>query len=142
MRAAEIQAEHDSIKKIDSYKKHEKHKYREIEKLRQENTEIEFEAFEEELEDKVEDLRCDLLDIEIKLADALRTAFTQFDSRLKNTVSNMKEKTGEFAEATLEEAVLFAKNVKIHGIELHEQLKNHFDLLTDDKQEEEMEAKE
>jgi len=54
----------------------------------------------------------------------------------------MREKTSEFAEATLEEAVDFAKKIKTHGIELHEQLKNHFDLLTDDKQEEEMEAKE
>lgn len=90
----------------------------------------------------MEDLRCDLLDIEIKLGDALRTAFAQFETRLKNTVSNMREKTSEFAEATLEEAVDFAKKIKTHGIELHEQLKNHFDLLTDDKQEEEMEAKE
>lgn len=34
MRFAEIQAEKDSIQKIDDYKKYEKHKYREIEKLR------------------------------------------------------------------------------------------------------------
>jgi hypothetical protein len=46
--------------------------------MRTENSEIDFESYEEGLEDKVESLRCDLLDIEIKLGDALRTALGQF----------------------------------------------------------------
>jgi hypothetical protein len=57
-------------------------------------------VFEEELEDKIEDLRCDLLDIEIKLGDALRTSFSQFESRLKQVKENMREKTGTFFEET------------------------------------------
>ena len=75
MRQAEIQAEKDSIAAIAAYKKHEKHQSRAIEKMRDENAEIDFDSYEEALEDKVEELRCDLLDIEIKLGDALRTAF-------------------------------------------------------------------
>jgi len=80
MRAAEIQAEKDSIKKIDEYKKVEKHKYREIEKMRELNEDIEFEGLEEELLECADDLRKNLLDIEIKLGDGLRTAFNQFES--------------------------------------------------------------
>jgi len=76
MRQAEIQAEADSIAAIASYKKVEKHRSRAIEKMRDENQEIDWDKDEEELEDKVEELRCSLLDIEIKLGDALRTAFS------------------------------------------------------------------
>ena len=97
--------------------------------------------FEEELEDKVEDLRCDLLDIEIKLGDALRTAFSQFDSRLKVVKDSMKEKTGTFFEETGLEANDFSSKIKTSGMELSESLKNHFELLDDEKAEEETEAK-
>ena len=97
--------------------------------------------FEEELEDKVEDLRCDLLDIEIKLGDALRTAFSQFDSRLKVVKDSMKEKTGTFFEETGLEANDFSSKIKASGMELSESLKNHFKLLDDEKAEEETEAK-
>lgn len=93
MREAEVQAERDSISKIDEYKKLEKHRCRAIEKLRKENAEIDFEEHEEFLEEKIEILRCDLLDIEIKLGDALRTAFSLFETRLKNVTAGMKEKT-------------------------------------------------
>ena len=97
--------------------------------------------FEEELEDKVEDLRCDLLDIEIKLGDALRTAFGQFDTRLKVVKDSMKEKTGTFFEETGLEANDFSSKIKTFGMELSESLKNHFELLDDEKAEEETEAK-
>merc|ERR1712166_1221525 len=93
------------------------------------------------LEKRIEILRCDLLDIEIKLGDALRTAFGAFETRLKTVTVGMKEKTNAFIEETLEEATDFALKIKNHGLDLHDQLKNQFELLPDDKQEEESETK-
>jgi len=60
--------------------------------------------YEEELEDKVGFLKTDLLDIEIKLGDALRTAFGQFDTKVKAIKGKMQEVTGAFAEETVYEA--------------------------------------
>jgi len=48
--------------------------------MRELNEDIEFEGLEEELLECADDLRKDLLDIEIKLGDGLRTAFNQFES--------------------------------------------------------------
>jgi hypothetical protein len=98
-------------------------------------------VFEEELEDKVEDLRCDLLDIEIKLGDALRTAFSQFDTRLRAVKESMKVKTGEFFEETTLEANDFTSKIRASGIELSSSLRNYFDHCDEDKVEEETEAK-
>ena len=61
--------------------------------MRTENSEIDFESYEEGLEDKVESLKCDLLDIEIKLGDALRTALGQFQTRLTNLKGRMVAET-------------------------------------------------
>ena len=77
------------------------------------------------------------MDIEIKLGDALRTAFGQFETRLKNLKSKMAEETSTFAEQAVTEAQIFARAIKVHGMDSHEALKNHFELITDDKQAEE-----
>ena len=55
----------------------------------------------------------------------------------------MREKTTSFIEEAMEEATDFAKKIKTHGIEMSDQLKNHFDLLDGDekRQEEELDAK-
>jgi len=53
----------------------------------------------------------------------------------------MKEKTLTFFEETTFEAMDFAGKIKASGIELSESLKNHFELLDDEKAEEETEAK-
>jgi len=134
MRQAEIQAEKDSIAAIDEYKKHEKHQCRLIDRLMKDNgNDIDLTTYEEDLEDKVEKLKTDLLDIEIKLGEALRTAYGQFESKLKNIKQKMVEVTGAFAEEAVSEAQTFARNVKQHGIDSSESLKNHFDLLPEER---------
>lgn len=50
---------------------------------------MDFADYEDGLEDKVEQLKTDLLDIEIKVGEALRTAFGQFESKLKNIKQKM-----------------------------------------------------
>jgi hypothetical protein len=133
MRQAEIDAESHSIYTISVYKKFEKHQFRAIEGMRKEQAEIDFEEYEENLEFKVEELKTALLDIEIKLGDALRTAYGQFETRLKALRQKMIEVTNEFSEQAVSEAQVFARAIKFHGMESHEALKNHFELITDDK---------
>jgi len=53
----------------------------------------------------------------------------------------MREATGEFAEEAVYEAQVFAKAIKVHAMDSHEALKNHFDLVEDDKAQEEIDIK-
>lgn len=96
MRTAELQSENDSRIKIDVYKKVEKHKYRDIQKLRGDHAEVDYQVEKDFLSLHVKGLKNDLLDIEVKLTDALNNAFKDFEARLKNLITSMKEKTGDF----------------------------------------------
>lgn len=81
-REAEINAEHDSIKAIDSYNSKWKHMQLRIdEKLSSPNkNDVELEDDKTEITDAIETLKCDLLDIELRMQDALRGAYTTFAS--------------------------------------------------------------
>lgn len=53
----------------------------------------------------------------------------------------MGEETGTFVEMATYEAQSFAKNIKIHAMDSHEAIKNHFDLIEDEKAQEEIDLK-
>ena len=75
MTAAERQAERESIGKIDEYKKSEKHIYRAIENQRRMENDgplPDYSDQESKLQELVEVLHGELLDIEIKLQNALK----------------------------------------------------------------------
>jgi hypothetical protein len=57
---------------------------------------IDFDEGEASVKEKVETLKCDLLDIELHMQDALRLATDKFTSTLKGYVSDMVEKTSQF----------------------------------------------
>ena len=72
MSEAEREAEKQSISQIELYKKEEKKVFREIEKLKADQTDkIDFRPFETALKQSIEKLRINLMDIEIKLQQAL-----------------------------------------------------------------------
>lgn len=50
-------------------------------------------------------LKKDLLDIEVKLIDALNIAFKDFEARLRILITTMKERTGTFFEEGIEEVL-------------------------------------
>jgi hypothetical protein len=82
MNQAERKAEQDSIIKIEEYKKHEKHIYRRIEKekviAKKKDQEINHDDLEVELEGFIKNLQKELLEIEIILQDALKSALKTF----------------------------------------------------------------
>jgi len=72
---AERKAEADSIEKIAELQKFQKHKYREIEKSRDLDREVKYQDEEEALIKRLCILQADLMEIEIKLQEALKLAF-------------------------------------------------------------------
>ena len=142
MRAAELQSEEDSRNKIDVYKKVEKHKFRDIQKLRGDHAEVDYQNEKEFLGLKVKQLKNDLLDIEVKLTDALNNAFKDFEARLKLLITTMKEKTGDFFGESQEEVLQFAGKLTIHGLEKADEVTAYLDAVPDEKKEQEIDAKE
>lgn len=86
---AERKAEVESIAKIEAYKKHEKHIFRRIEKERlaaeKSDVVLNHDDLEIELEDLIKELYKELLEIEIKLQEALKLALKNFYAKV-NTV--------------------------------------------------------
>jgi len=103
---------------------------------------VDYEVEKEFLSTHVKGLKNDLLDIEVKLTDALTIAFKDFESRLKTLISTMKERTGGFFEESIEEVVQFAGKLKVHGLEKAEEVGAYLDAVPDDKKEAEIDAKE
>lgn len=76
---AERKAEEDSINTINEYQKFQKHKYRDLERMRsKEDMLIDLEPHEKELLHKLGELKYVLLEIEIKLQSALKVAVDEF----------------------------------------------------------------
>ena len=95
---AERKAERESIAKIETYKKYEKHVYRRIEKERASDSKKQHnhEQLEAELDNQIRDLQADLLEIEMKLQDALLISRKLFFSRVSQLIEEMKTLTGEY----------------------------------------------
>lgn len=83
-RKAEIQAEKESIQAIDKYNSKWKHMQLKIEEKLSgpHKNDTEIHEDEDEIKDAIETLKCDLLDIELKMQDALKGAYTSFASQL------------------------------------------------------------
>jgi hypothetical protein len=79
-RSAEIQAEKDSIKVFDGYQSQWKHMQLKIYKKLDTPNKADLDVMEEEREikDSIETVKCDLLDIELKMQDALKGAYITF----------------------------------------------------------------
>jgi len=114
-RNAEIQAERDSIKVIDSYTSQWKKMQLKIEeKLTGPNkSDVEIMEEERQIKEKIEIVKCDLLDIELKMQDALKGAYVTFASQLTKYVQDMVEKTSVFlGEECLGECQEFASKLR------------------------------
>lgn len=89
---AERKAERESIALIEAYKKIEKHAYRKIERERQQTSKRPIEEHKEikkQLEEKITELQSELLEIEMKLQDALTTSRKMFISKIKGIIDEM-----------------------------------------------------
>jgi hypothetical protein len=71
LRDAEREAEKESIKIMESFKSKRKHKFREINKLQQQDEDADFDNFEDELLGDIDRVEDDLMGVEMKLSDAL-----------------------------------------------------------------------
>lgn len=107
---AERRAERESIALIEAYKKIEKHAYRKIEKERAEFPDRPIKAhldMEAELETKILDLQSELLEIELKLQDALLVSRKQLFTQVKKIMDEMQELSQEYIANVNTEVVEF-----------------------------------
>lgn len=92
---AERKAERDSIQKIEAYKKLEKHAYRKIEReraatiVRSEKGQQEHAEIRVDLNNRIDNLKSELLEIEMKLQDAIGAARKTFTSKVKAIIDQM-----------------------------------------------------
>ena len=91
MSNAERKAERESIAEIEKYRKVEKHTHRKIDQLRaqQGNERIDFDPYENELLTKVEEMQSNLMDIEVKVQQALAEARNQFVRKANDIVEEV-----------------------------------------------------
>ena len=90
---SERQAERESIAKIDEYRKAQKHMYRDIESLRQmenDNAYPDYDSKEAELKKMLATLESELMEIEVKLQQALKTSREKFFGYVTKSNDNMR----------------------------------------------------
>ena len=93
MRKAERSAEVESIKKIEEYKKKEKHIFRAINKQRDADPEStpNYDKYENELLELIQTLKGDLMDIEVAIQHALEQARGSFVTEVNQILNDMLE---------------------------------------------------
>ena len=101
---AERKAERDSIAMIEAYKKVEKHAYRRIDVERGEIQDRPIgghDKIEEDLDNKIQDLQGQLLEVEMKLQDALINSRKLFFSKIKTIIEEMQALNGDYNQNVL-----------------------------------------
>lgn len=127
---AERKAERDSITKIEAYKKIEKHAYRKIERERKENPDQRpfpgHEEIESDLDTKIQELQAELMDIEMKLQDALLNSRKLFFSKIKAIIDEMAQLNQNYNADVLNEVNQFNEKFREAVIAEHEKFMNSF----------------
>ena len=112
---AERTAERQSIAKIDEYRKKEKHIYRAIETKRRLDNDgplPNYDNDEKDLLDSIEMLNGELMDIEIKLQNALKISTGQFTTQVGAIITDMKSFSEELFKDVAEEVAAFYEKLK------------------------------
>jgi hypothetical protein len=120
---AERKAERESIAKIEAYKKIEKHVYRRIEREREATAERpipEHDKMEGELDARILELQSELLEIEMKLQDALGASRKMFISRIKAIIDEMGQLNQDYNIAVLGEVTGFNEKFREAALIEHE----------------------
>ena len=114
LRDAERKAEKESIVKIEAYKKHEKHVYRRIEQERAADSDkqLNHEHHERELKKRIDELQSELLEIEMKLQDALQKARKEFFTKVGEIIKEMGDLNSDYIKFVSTEVALFNEKFK------------------------------
>ena len=116
MKAAERNAEKESIMKIESYKKAEKHTFRDIfsERAQMQDTgrPVDYNKYESKLNGLIVTLKGDLLDIEMSLNQALDSARSAFVSTVKTINEEMHGLQSDCLSSITQEFQVFGTKLK------------------------------
>lgn len=134
LRDAERKAERDSIAKIEAYKKVEKWAYRKIEQEREADPErtTDHSHWETKLDQDIQNLQSELLEIEMKLQDALKAATRQFFSRINQIIEEMKTCNQDYIGNVLAEVINFNEKFKEAAQHEYEKFHQHAQSVPED----------
>mmetsp|Transcript_27396 Transcript_27396/g.20546 ORF Transcript_27396/g.20546 Transcript_27396/m.20546 type:complete len:143 (+) Transcript_27396:908-1336(+) len=118
LKAAEREAEQDSIRLIDQFKNSRKHRFRQ---LNDQYDEDQFDKFEEDLLKQIDMLEDGLMGVEMKLKDVLETATNDFRERVRFIIEAMKNKTTAYIKEVVNEVELFYGQLRAYAVALQEQ---------------------
>jgi len=89
---SERQAEHESIALIDKFTSYRKHKFRELQNVKDPDH-FDYNGFKKELYSQIDKLEDGLMEVELKLQESLQVATTNFTERIKKVLEEMRNKT-------------------------------------------------
>ena len=69
-------------------------KFRQLDIMEDKDEDVDLDEFEDELIDEIGKLEDDLLGVEMKLSEALQTATSEFQDKIRKIIDDMRSKTG------------------------------------------------
>ena len=69
-------------------------KFRQLDIMEDKDEDVDLDEFEDELIDEISKLEDDLLGVEMKLSEALQTATSEFQDKIRKIIDDMRSKTG------------------------------------------------
>jgi hypothetical protein len=114
LRKAELEAEAESITKIQAFQSLKKHKAIELDSLPDKALQID--DYENFMMDKVDMLEDELMEIEMLLQDALGEATLKFRDKIKDLNSEIQKKTVDFIASCVENCIMFHETLKQQAI--------------------------
>ena len=115
---AQREAEVESIRLIDEFKKYRKHRFRELDKKEDEEL---YDVYQTDLAEQINMLEDGLMDVEMKLKDVLTKATGNFKENIKNILEVVRKETQEFIKVIGDEVESFYVQLRNYAFAFQEQ---------------------
>ena len=79
---------------MDKFKSYRKHKFRQMQQILDKDEDADLYDHEEEIMRHIDQLEDDLMNVEMKLSEALMQSTIEFQDKVKKIIEDMKAKTG------------------------------------------------
>jgi SMC interacting uncharacterized protein involved in chromosome segregation len=100
---------------IDKFNTLRKHKFRRLFAIK-EGEHFDYNSFKKEMAKEIETLEDDLMGVELKLQEQLQVATSDFQERIKQVLTQMKDKTTAFFAEVNQEMELFSVSLKAYAL--------------------------
>jgi hypothetical protein len=123
LKEAERQAELESIALIDQFTSVRKHKFRQLQAVK-DGEHFNYAAFKKELHQIIDRLEDDLMGVELKLQESLSAATVDFQDRVRRIIDDMKTKTSSYIAEVNQEMEQFSVVLKVYAMQEFDRFAN------------------